>query len=253
MIRSSIACIACLVAVGSGCNSPSSSSSSRAASTPADATRAPSSSATTPQAVAPASGGSTPATTSPAAPTSDGKPQGAQDGPDDPRIEKIRARYQEIQSRKDLKRSDHRFECAGGEGRGELRLYQADGALQKAEIAAADAGHGEMTYQFYYDQGKLVFVLYGDGGWSFDGTRGTPDKPATTTSVTQRRYYLHDGAPLRCIKKYAKGPTEQIESLLEQAPNQPDDCARAPKAQKLASAALAGPKGTDEVKKLMCN
>ncbi|AUX39623.1 uncharacterized protein SOCE26_010170 [Sorangium cellulosum] len=251
MIRSAITCITLLAAVGCGSNSPS-STSSRSSSTPADTTRAPSSSASTPTTGAPAAATQTPATGSPAAPDGAEKPGGAEGSQDDPRIEKIRARYQEIQSRRDLKRTDHRYECAGGEGRGELRLYQADGAIQKAEIAAGDAGHGEYTYQFYYDQGKLVFALHGDGSWAFDG-RGTPDKPTTTTSVTQFRYYLHDGAPLRCIKKYAKGPSEEIESLLEKAPNQPDDCSRAAKAQRLASVALAGPKGTDELRKLLCN
>lgn len=249
MNRSSIAL---LVAVGIGCSSPSSTSSARVSTVPADTGRAPAPGATTPPA-------GTSAVESPAPATAPQAARGSAEGPevslDDPRIQKIRARYQDIQDRKDLKRSELRFECAGGEGRGELRLYQADGAIQKAEIAAADAGHGESTYQFYYDQGQLVFALHGDGSWAFDGTRGTPDKPATTSSVTQRRYYLHEGEPVLCIKKHAKGPTEELGPLLEQAPNRPDDCSGAKETQQLAVTALAGAKAktTDELKRLLCN
>ncbi|WP_437789977.1 hypothetical protein [Sorangium sp. So ce693] len=248
MNRSSIAL---LVAVGIGCSSPSSTSPARVSAAPAGTGRAPAPSATTPPA----------GTSAVESQTTAAAPQAAADsaeGPevslDDPRIQKIRALYQDIQARNDLKRSELRFECAGGEGRGELRLYQADGAVQKAEIAAADAGHGESTYQFYYDQGQLVFALHDDGSWAFDGTRGTPDKPATTSSVTQRRYYLQEGEPVLCIKKQAKGPTEELGPLLEQAPNRPDDCSRAKKIRELAITALAGAKTKtkDELKKLLC-
>lgn len=249
MIRSSIAL---LVAVCIGCSSPSSTPSARVSAAPAEPGRAPAPGATTPPAGTSAVESPTPAAAPQAATDSADGPEAS---PDDPRIQKIRARYQDIQARKDLKRSELRFECPGGEGRGELRLYQADGAIQKAEIAAADAGHGESTHQFYYDQGQLVFALHGDGSWAFDGTRGTPDKPATTTSVTQRRYYLHEGEPVLCVEKHAKGPTEKLGPLLEQAPNRPDDCSGAKETQKIASAALAGAKArtTDELKKLLCH
>ncbi|WP_437987709.1 hypothetical protein [Sorangium sp. So ce117] len=249
MSRSSIAL---LVAAVIGCSPPSPTPSASVSAAPAEPGRAPAPGATTPPAGTSAVESPAPAAAPQVATDTAG---GSKVSLDDPRIQKIRARYQDIQARKDLTRSELRFECAGGEGRGELRLYQADGAIQKAEIAAADAGHGESTYQFYYDQGQLVFALHDDGSWAFDGTRGTPDKPATTSSVTQRRYYLHEGEPVLCIGKHAKGPTEKLGPLLEQAPNRPDDCSRAKKTQQIASAALAGakPKTTDELKKLLCN
>jgi hypothetical protein len=251
MHRVSIAFVMLPLFMGSGCQpsptpSPSKPSTGSGVTSPAQASAA---ATIQPAASAPAQLVPTPA--GKAAPGDTEKPDTAQPKPDDPRIEGIRAKYQEIRADQRLKKSEFGLTCAGGEGSGQVRLFEKNGAIQRAELHVTDAGHGEDTYHFYYDQGKVIFALYGAGAWSFAGG-GTPEKPATKDSVTQFRYYYHDGNSILCIKKHAEGPTEKIGSLLEKAPNEPDDCSRAGKAQKLASSALLGPKARDELTKLMC-
>lgn len=153
-----------------------------------------------------------------------------------------------------LNKSEFRLTCAGNEGGGEVRLLDKNGAIQKAELDFAYPGEGgEDKYRFYYDQGKLVFTLYEKQGLSFAGTE-------QWLKTVQFRYYYHSGSSILCTQKTAKvrldahggAPKGSLESLLNEAPNAPDDCSRAGKARELASLALLGPKARDGLSKLFC-
>ncbi|KYF54946.1 hypothetical protein BE04_02905, partial [Sorangium cellulosum] len=160
----------------------------------------------------------------------------------DPRIDEIRKKYAEIQADKGLQTSELRVECSGGEGRAEVRLHQKNGAVSKAvlkDIAAGDAGS---TYQFYYDGGRLIFAL--NDAFPF----GEPPK----TLLRQRRYYYHQGSPILCTRKSVEGPSDKVDSMLHQAPNEPVDCSFAPKVERLASMVVKGAAGMDELKKQLC-
>ncbi|WNG34913.1 hypothetical protein F0U61_15585 [Archangium violaceum] len=170
---------------------------------------------------------------------------------EDPRIEGIRARYQQIQADQDLKKSEFDLACKGGEGRGRVRLFEKNGAVQKAELEFIPPGHGEDSYQFFYDQREVVFALYDMRTWAFI-SGGTPDKPATRDRATQVRYYFHNGDSIRCIKKKAEGPTDKLDALLEQALTEPDDCSKAGRIQKLAALVLLGPRAKEELVNQLC-
>ncbi|WP_129576119.1 MULTISPECIES: hypothetical protein [Sorangium] len=160
----------------------------------------------------------------------------------DPRIDEIRKKYAEIQADKGLQTSELRMACLGGEGRAEVQLHQKNGAVSKAvlkDIAAGDAGS---TYQFYYDNGRLIFAL--NDAFPF----GEPAK----TRLLQRRYYYHQGSPILCMRKSVEGPSDKVEALLNQAPNEPVDCSFAPKVERLASLVQKGAAGMDELKKQLC-
>ncbi|MFY0584120.1 hypothetical protein ACN28S_66225 [Cystobacter fuscus] len=130
-------------------------------------------------------------------------------------------------------------------------MFENEGAIHKAELRVIPPGHGEDSYQFYYDQREVVFALYDMRNWAFtDG--GTPEKPATRDSAIQTRYYYHEGDPIRCLKKKVAGPTDKIDSLLDRAPTAPDDCSKAGKVQKLASLARLGPRAKNELTELIC-
>ncbi|WP_438001946.1 hypothetical protein WMF26_22030 [Sorangium sp. So ce185] len=193
-------------------------------------------------AAAPATAQPTPSTAAPDA-AADAEHQGAApEASGDPRIDEIRKKYAEIQADKGLQTSDLRMECSGGEGSAEVRLHQKNGAVSKAvlkDIAAGDAGS---TYQFYYDRGRLIFAL--NDAFPF----GEPPK----TLLVQRRYYYHQGSPILCTRKSAEGPSDKVGSLLDQAPNEPVDCSFAPKVERLASMAVKGAAGMDELKKQLC-
>jgi hypothetical protein len=171
--------------------------------------------------------------------------------PEDTWIEEIRARYQQVQADQGLKKSEFDLACKGGEGSGRVRLFEKNGAVQKAELAFIPPGHGEDSYQFFYDQREVVFALYDMRTWAFI-SGGTPDKPATRDRATQVRYYYHNGDSIRCIKKKVEGPTDKLDSLLEQALTEPDDCSKAGRIQKLATSALLGPRAKEELANQLC-
>ncbi|KYG04357.1 hypothetical protein BE21_47235 [Sorangium cellulosum] len=221
---------------GRGDRAPA-SSSSRAAEVPGGEHSASPPAATTPATAQPA-----PQTAAPDAAADAEHQSAAPEASGDPRIEEIRKKYAEIQADKGLQTSELRMECSGGEGRAEVRLHQKNGAVSKAvlkDIAAGDAGS---TYQFYYDGGRLIFAL--NDAFPF----GEPPK----TLLVQRRYYYHQGSPILCTRKSAEGPSDKVDSMLHQAPNEPVDCSFAPKVERLASMVAKGAAGMDELKKQLC-
>ncbi|WP_437728765.1 hypothetical protein [Sorangium sp. So ce861] len=242
MSRSAMILASVLLAAGCGRGDRApASSSSRAAEVAGGEHSASPPAATTP-AAAPATAQPAPQTAAPDAAADAGGAGAEREASGDPRIDEIRKKYAEIQADKGLQTSEHRMECTGGEGRAEVQLYQKNGAVSKAvlkDIAAGDAGS---TYQFYYDRGQLIFAL--NDAFPF----GEPAK----TSLRQRRYYYHQGSPILCTRKSAEGPSDKVESMLHQAPNEPVDCSFAPKVERLASMARKGAPGMDELKKQLC-
>ncbi|WP_438020774.1 hypothetical protein WMF18_17610 [Sorangium sp. So ce315] len=187
----------------------------------------------------------------PGAPGGAASPGATEVASGDPRIDRIRKRYEEIMADKGLEKSAFRLECPGGEGGGEVRLHRKDGAVSIAEVQFGGPGHNESVHRFYYDRGEVVFILYDTGGWSWD-PKSTPDRPETISSTTQFRYYVHEDRPILCLKKHAKGSSREIDALLNRAPNEPDDCSGATAARRLAALVLGGEKASDDVKRAVC-
>ncbi|WP_148313787.1 hypothetical protein [Sorangium cellulosum] len=238
MSRSAMIFAGVLLAAGCGRGDRApASSSSRAAEVPGGEHSASPPAATTPATAQPA-----PQTAAPDAAADAEHQSAAPEASGDPRIDEIRKKYAEIQADKGLQTSELRMECSGGEGRAEVRLHQKNGAVSKAvlkDIAAGDAGS---TYQFYYDGGRLIFAL--NDAFPF----GEPPK----TLLRQRRYYYHQGSPILCTRKSVEGPSDKVDSMLHQAPNEPVDCSFAPKVERLASMVVKGAAGMDELKKQLC-
>ena len=152
---------------------------------------------------------------------------------DEARIEAIRNRYREVTTKNSLHLTTGSFECRGGEVHAQFRRYFDNGKLAQSAIEIAFAGHASEKYEFIYEHDELVFAIENEGSWGF--TEGAPDEN-TEDTITQKRYYFDNGKTFRCLKKYAKGPTKQIDALLERAPNVKDDCSSAPRIEKLAQA-----------------
>lgn len=169
-------------------------------------------------------------------------PRAAHGAPGDPRIEEIRRRYAEIQADRGLEKSELRMDCPGREGSAEVRLHKKNNAVSIAELKDIPPGDGGSTYHFYYDNGQLIFAL----------NDAEPFGGATETRLLQRRFYYHQGSPILCTKKEVWGPADKVESLLNNAPNEPVDCSFAPKVQRLASTVKSGAAGMDDLKKLLC-
>lgn len=165
------------------------------------------------------------------------------------RLEAVQKRYAEVTSKNSLIMRSHSFECVGGEVNAKLvRYFEAD-QLAQANIQIDFAGHASEQYQFIYQGKELVFALANETVWSFSS--GAPGEN-TEDTITQQRYYFADGEPFRCLKKKAKGPTKQIDKLLEQAPNEKDDCSLADKLKKLGDGMLTDEKEPAAVKQVLC-
>ncbi|WP_437820469.1 hypothetical protein [Sorangium sp. So ce1078] len=195
-----------------------------------------------PAAAAPASGQPAPPAAASDAAADAGGP-GAEKAPSgDPRIDEIRKKYAEIQADKGLSTSEVRMACPAREGRAEVRLHRKNNVVSRAELKDIAAGDAGSTYQFYYDNGQLIFAL----------NDAEPFGGLTELRLLQRRYYYHQGSPILCTKRSVVGPPDKVEALLQQAPNEPVDCAFGLKVQRLASVVSRGAEATDELKKLLC-
>lgn len=196
-----------------------------------------------------------PAAPTPVAPAEDDvapAPSAAEELPTtDARVLAIRERYAEIEADPGLAPRSFDHACPGGEGGAKVRVFERNGVAHKAEVELSMPGHSADGYSLYYDKGKVMFALYTMSGWSF-AEGGTPEKPATRDTVTEYRYYFDGGKAFSCLKKHAEGPSGQIATLLRTAQNQPDDCSRAGRVQKLAAAVTQGEKGSGELAKLVC-
>ncbi|WP_437971696.1 hypothetical protein WMF04_21365 [Sorangium sp. So ce260] len=195
-----------------------------------------------PAPAAPASGQPPPPAAAPDAAADAGGPGAAREPSGDPRIDEIRKKYAEIQADKGLSTSEVRMACPAREGRAEVRLHRKNNAVSMAELKDIAAGDAGSTYHFYYDNGQLIFAL----------NDAEPFGGLTELRLLQRRYYYHQGSPILCTKKSVVGPPDKVESLLQQAPNEPVDCSFGLKVQRLASVVSKGAEATDELKKLLC-
>lgn len=165
------------------------------------------------------------------------------------RLESIQKRHAEVTSKSSLILKSHAFECSGGEVRTQLHRYFEQDQLAQATIQVAFAGHASEHYQFIYENQTLVFAVANQSSWMF--TSGPPGED-TADTITQHRYYFDQGAAFRCLKKQAKGPTKQIDKLLEQAPNAESDCALSDKLKQLAGAMQSNESEPAVVKQVLC-
>jgi hypothetical protein len=164
----------------------------------------------------------------PPAPAAAAEPEDA-----DPRINAARARYRAIEAAFASESPPKlESECNGETGLS-AQLYDRDG-LQKAVVRFHPPGDVSDIYDFYFEQDKPVFVLYSELGFA-----------GGTTTLTERRYYIAEGKPFRCLSKTAKNAAgedlseQQIRERLQQVENKDGDCKHAKRVLALARALTA--------------
>jgi hypothetical protein len=129
-------------------------------------------------------------------------------------IAKIRAQYQAIKS--DSAKDAHQkleAECDGLFGAASFQSQQG-----KIRMIAYSYGsdHSGITEEYYFQNDSLLFVFEEEGGWMFDPN----NSEKTIDEVTQTRYYFHNNQVIRAMRKHAKGPTENVDKLLNAAKNE---------------------------------
>jgi hypothetical protein len=217
IMRTAIVLSACLLACSCERNSTAADPAPAPAVLP-PATPTATTSVAPPKAAAPAVAASAPAAVA--------EPEDA-----DPRINAIRTRYGAVESA--LKAEPTRKLESKCNRNTDLsaQLYEADG-LQKALVRFHPPGDVSDIYELYFDQGKPVFALYSELGFA-----------GGTTTLTERRYYIVDGKPVRCLSKSAKNAPgedlseQEIRKRLQPVENKEADCGKhAKRALALASA-----------------
>jgi hypothetical protein len=158
---------------------------------------------------------------------------------DKPEISRIRDRYREIQSDTSLQTSAFKIDCARGESDADVQLFQKQGTLHKALLTLNLAGDaGQPKYEFYYADGKPVFILVNDRNWVLGAANADPENP--NARELELRYYFEASKPILCTRKVAEAPAKAINALLEKTAAQPDDCAKASKAYNIGLELVAG-------------
>jgi hypothetical protein len=129
-------------------------------------------------------------------------------------IAKIRTQYQAIKS--DSAKDTHQkleTECEGLFG---AINFQSQKDKIRMISYSYGSDHSGITEEYYFQNDSLMFIFEEEGGWMFDPTN--PEK--TVDEVTETRYYFHNNQIIRAIRKHAKGPTENVEKLLNAAKNE---------------------------------
>lgn len=165
------------------------------------------------------------------------------------RLEAIQKRYAEVTTKNSLIMKSHTFECVGGEVNIRLRRYFEVDQLAQAAIEVAFPGHASERYEFIYSSGQMVFAIANENSWGFSSEVAGDN---TVDTITQRRYYFDNGETFRCLKKKVKGPTKQVDKLLEQATNQEDDCAMSRQLKTLAAGMLTNESEPALIKESLC-
>lgn len=182
-------------------------------------------------------------------PTAEEKTEDSPAASDAARLEAVQKRYAEVTTKNSLIMKSHTFECVGGEVNIRLHRYFEVDQLAQAAIEVSFPGHASERYEFIYTAGQMVFAIANENSWGFSSELAGDN---TVDTITQRRYYFDNGETFRCLKKKVKGPTKQVDKMLEQAINQEDDCAMSSQLKTLAAGMLTNESEPALIKQSLC-
>ncbi|MBV8326750.1 hypothetical protein [Chryseobacterium sp.] len=116
-------------------------------------------------------------------------------------IEEIKKEYAILHSQLEankFKSSTFTYDC-DNEISGEIKYYSDQSEIRVIEHSYAEHDHFSGSERYFIKNGKVFFIFKEDTEWSFDG--GTPEKPITRDDITERRVYLQNGQPIKCLEK----------------------------------------------------
>ncbi len=111
----------------------------------------------------------------------------------------IQKEFYKVQSNIDKRQLDSagfKYEC--NERVGDVSYYYEGKDLKMIRFSTADSHFSSEQY-YYINTGKLYFVYIKETLWSFESV--TDDKPETKDEIREKRFYIIDGKPIRCLEK----------------------------------------------------
>lgn len=133
-------------------------------------------------------------------------------------INDIRSQYQLIKA--DSAKDKHQVFEAECDGLFGSINYQLQNDKIRSIIYSSGSDHGGITEEYYLKGDSLLFVFTDAGSWGFDPNNNNAENPKTIDEVIETRYYFHQQAVIKSMRKQVKAPTEQVEKLLASAKNE---------------------------------
>ena len=131
----------------------------------------------------------------------------------------IRDLYARIDQAKAVKTETIKFEMESGPMDGTMTRRSYEGGLAAVQLSYSAGDHGGTDENYYFSDGKLFFILIKDSSWQF-APGSTDDKPKTTDTLTESRYYVSKGAIVQLLRRSVSGESgKKLEELLAKAEN----------------------------------
>ena len=82
---------------------------------------------------------------------------------------------------------------------GVITCFFDKGDLRMLKHSYNEYSHNEATDQYFVKDSVLFFVFKKQLSWSFDSN--SPEEGGTKDNITEKRFYLIDGQPVKCLEK----------------------------------------------------
>lgn len=131
----------------------------------------------------------------------------------------IRELYAKIGQAKAVKTESIKFQMESGPIDGTLTRRSYDGGLVALQVSYTAGDHGGTEENYYFAEGKLFFILTKDSSWQF-APGSTDEKPKTTDTLSESRYYVSKDAILQVLRRSVSGEGgKKLDELLAKEEN----------------------------------
>ena len=134
-------------------------------------------------------------------------------------IAAIRELYAKIDQAKAVKTETIKFQMESDPLEGTITRRSYEGGLVAVQLSYTAGDHGGSDENYYYADGKLFFILVKDSSWQF-APGSTDEKPKTTDTLTESRYYVSKGAIVQVLRRSVTSEADKkLEDLIAKAEN----------------------------------
>ena len=117
-------------------------------------------------------------------------------------LEDIKSAYSAVLKKVDSGTMDSvsfKYNCHD-EKSGVITCFFDNGDLRMLKHSYNEYSHNEATDQYFVKDSVLFFVFRKQLSWSFDSN--SPEEGGTKDNITEKRFYLIDGQPVKCMEKH---------------------------------------------------
>lgn len=137
-------------------------------------------------------------------------------------VRQVRQLYGKIRAQEPLSVSKLPFHVAKGPMEGQAIRYDYEDGLLAVAITHAGGEHGAAEEHFYYQDGRIFFILVKESHWVFTGEQGSDGLPETKGTLTEFRYYVNGkGECVQALRKQVESIKQvRLDELIEHQANE---------------------------------